>query len=155
VDTIEERHRHRYKVNPKYIKELKKASMKVVGHDTENVRMEVMELDNHPYYVAVQYHPEYISRNLAPSPPYFGLILASVGKLSSFLSHGCQSTTPSHELSEPEDSDEEISSMARNLSYSDTVESVSHSQMLAKAGADLQPQVTRPPAGPKGDTGGK
>ena len=69
---------------------------------------------------------------LAPSPPYFGLILASVGKLSSFLSHGCQSTTPSQELSE-EDSDEEISSMVRNLSYHETVKSVSHSQLLAGA----------------------
>ena len=132
VDTIEERHRHRYEVNPQYIKEFEKAGMKFVGHDTENVRMEIMELDNHPYYVAVQYHPEYISRPLAPSPPYFGLILASVGKLSSFLSHGCQSTTPSQELSE-EDSDEEISSMVRNLSYHETVKSVSHSQLLAGA----------------------
>ena len=35
--------------------------MKFVGHDVENVRMEIMELENHPYYVAVQYHPEYIS----------------------------------------------------------------------------------------------
>ena len=69
-----------------------------------------MELDNHPYYVAVQYHPEYISRPLAPSPPYLGLVLASVGKLQSFLSHGCQSATPSQELSDV-DSDEEISSM--------------------------------------------
>ena len=87
--------------------------MKFVGHDVENVRMEVMELDNHPYYVAVQYHPEYISRPLAPSPPYFGLILASVGKLPSFLSHGCQSTTPSQELSGAEDSDEEMDLMGK------------------------------------------
>ena len=102
---------------------------------------EIMELDNHPYYVAVQYHPEYISRPLAPSPPYFGLILASVGKLSSFLSHGCQSTTPSQELSGEEDSDEEISSMVRNLSYADTVKSVNHevTEMgLSQASIDSQ-----------------
>merc|ERR1719397_1848722 len=36
--------------------------MKFVGHDMDNIRMEIMELDNHPYYCAVQYHPEYISR---------------------------------------------------------------------------------------------
>jgi len=75
--------------------------MKFVNHDVDNVRMKIMELDNHPYYVADQYNPEYIFRPLAPSPPYFGLILASVGKLisklligllllSSFLSHGCR-----------------------------------------------------------------
>ena len=85
--------------------------MKFVGHDVDNVRMEIMELDNHPYYVAVQYHPEYISRPLAPSPPYLGLVLASVGKLQSFLSHGCQSATPSQELSEADSDEEEISSM--------------------------------------------
>jgi len=136
VDTIEERHRHRYEVNPKYIKDYEDAGMKFVGHDVENVRMEVMELDNHPYYVAVQYHPEYISRPLAPSPPYFGLILASVGKLPSFLSHGCQSTTPSQELSGAEDSDEEISSMVKNLSYHETVKSVSHSSLDVCPDAD-------------------
>ena len=83
--------------------------------------------------MAVQYHPEYISRPLAPSPPYFGLILASVGKLSGFLAHGCQSTTPSQELSEA-DSDEEISSMVRNLSYHETVKSVSHTNLEPGSG---------------------
>jgi hypothetical protein len=37
------------------------------------------------YFVAVQYHPEYISRPMRPSPPYLGLILAATGKLQSFL----------------------------------------------------------------------
>jgi hypothetical protein len=37
---------------------------------------QVLELEGHPFYVAVQYHPEYISRPLSPSPPYLGLILA-------------------------------------------------------------------------------
>ena len=99
--------------------------MKFVGHDVDNVRMEIMELDNHPYYVAVQYHPEYISRPLGPSPPYLGLILASVGKLHSFLARGCQSATPSQELSDA-DSDEEISSMVSLSidSISDSIENV-------------------------------
>ena len=44
---------------------------------------------DHPYYVGVQYHPEYLSRPLSPSPPYLGLILASCGKLQSYLDHGC------------------------------------------------------------------
>ena len=59
--------------------------MKFVGHDSEHKRMEIMELDGHPFYVAVQYHPEYISRPMRPSPPYLGLILAATGKLQSFL----------------------------------------------------------------------
>ena len=45
-----------------------------------------MELSGHPFYVAVQYHPEYVSRPMKPSPPYLGLILAATGKLQSFLS---------------------------------------------------------------------
>lgn len=53
-DTIEERHRHRYEVNPKYVPEFEAAGMKFVGHDVEAVRMEIMELEAHPYYVAVQ-----------------------------------------------------------------------------------------------------
>ncbi len=46
---------------------------------------QIMELTGHPYYVAVQYHPEYISRPLRPSAPYMGLILAATGKLDNFL----------------------------------------------------------------------
>ena len=150
VDTIEERHRHRYEVNPKYVAEFEAAGMKFVGHDVENVRMEIMELENHPYYVAVQYHPEYISRPLAPSPPYFGLILASCGKLPSFLAHGCQSTTPSQELSEP-DSDEEISSMVKNLSYHETVRSVNHHLDVERCGSQASNDSQDLSAGPAGE----
>ena len=74
VDTIDERHRHRYEVNPEYIEECEKAGMKFVGRSDDNERMEILELENHPYFVAVQYHPEYISRPLKPSAPYLGLI---------------------------------------------------------------------------------
>lgn len=62
------------------------------GRDEENIRMEILELDDHPYFVATQYHPEYLSRPLKPSPPFFGLILASVGKLHSYLARGCRLT---------------------------------------------------------------
>ncbi len=74
MDSIDERHRHRYEVNPKYIEEYEKAGMKFVGRSDDNERMEILELENHPYFVGVQYHPEYISRPLKPSAPYLGLI---------------------------------------------------------------------------------
>lgn len=61
-----------------------------MGTDETKTRMEIIELENHPYYVGVQYHPEYLSRPLKPSPPFMGLILASVGKLQSYLNHGCR-----------------------------------------------------------------
>lgn len=129
TDCIEERHRHRYEVKPKYVPEFEAAGMKFVGQDVEGERMEIME----------QYHPEYISRPLAPSPPYFGLILASIGKLQSFLSHSAQSNSPTRITSDAEDSDEEISSMVKNLSYSQTVKSVSREAgPLAGSGALLE-----------------
>lgn len=87
---INERHRHRYEVNPKYVADLESKGLRFVGHDSEQQRMEIMELDGHPFYVATQYHPEYLSRPLKPSPPFLGLILASVGKLQNFLNQGCR-----------------------------------------------------------------
>ncbi|XP_050085913.1 CTP synthase [Anopheles aquasalis] len=88
VDHIDERHRHRYEVNPDYVAELEKHGMRFVGHDEDEQRMEIMELDNHPYYVATQFHPEYLSRPLKPAPAFLGLILAAVGKLDSYLTTG-------------------------------------------------------------------
>lgn len=52
--------------------------------------MEIAELEGHSYYVATQFHPEYLSRPLKPSPPFLGLILASVGKLKYYLARGCK-----------------------------------------------------------------
>lgn len=62
----------------------------VSGTDDTEERMEIVELENHPYYVATQFHPEYLSRPLKPSPPFLGLILASVGRLQTFFSRGCK-----------------------------------------------------------------
>lgn len=100
VDYIEERHRHRYEVNPAVTQFLEEKGMHFVGQDIDGERMEVMELDDHPFYVAVQFHPEFLSRPLKPSPPYLGLILASTGKLDSYLARGGRLSPKSsfHEL---------------------------------------------------------
>ncbi|XP_077153695.1 CTP synthase 1 isoform X2 [Ranitomeya variabilis] len=87
---IEERHRHRYEVNPELRRELESRGLAFVGQDTEGERMEIVELEEHPYFVGVQYHPEFTSRPIKPSPPYFGLLLASAGRLSQFLDRGCR-----------------------------------------------------------------
>ncbi|XP_037906050.1 CTP synthase isoform X2 [Hermetia illucens] len=87
---IRERHRHRYEINPKYVNQFEEKGLKFVGYDAEQTRMEVMELKDHPYYVATQYHPEYLSRPLKPSPPFLGFILASVGKLQNYIMRGCR-----------------------------------------------------------------
>lgn len=85
MDHVDERHRHRYEVNPKYVADLEKHGMRFPGQSEDGNRMEVMELQGHPYYVGVQYHPEYLSRPTKPSAPYVGFVLASCSKLKSFL----------------------------------------------------------------------
>lgn len=62
----------------------------MLGRDDQNIRMEIAELEGHSYYVATQFHPEYLSRPLKPSPPFLGLILASIGKLKYYLARGCK-----------------------------------------------------------------
>ncbi|KAJ2322900.1 CTP synthase ura7 [Coemansia sp. RSA 2673] len=86
ADEVHERHRHRYEVNPEKVKELETKGLHFVGRDAETgERMEILELADHPYYVAVQYHPEYLTRPLNPSPPFLGLLLAASGQLDAYL----------------------------------------------------------------------
>jgi CTP synthase len=79
VPQVLERHRHRYEVNPKYVDQLVEAGLNFVGRDDLGERMEIVELKDHPYFVGVQFHPEYLSRVLEPSKPYLGLVAASAG----------------------------------------------------------------------------
>ena len=82
---ILERHRHRYEVNPVYIDRLASYGLNFVGKDDRGERMEILEIRGHPWYVGVQFHPEYLSRVLDPSPPYLGLVAASANCLQEFL----------------------------------------------------------------------
>lgn len=84
-ETVLERHRHRYEVNPEKVNALHEGGLLLVGRDETGERMEVAELPNHPYFVGCQFHPEFLSRPLKPSPPFHGLILAAIGKLESYL----------------------------------------------------------------------
>ena len=79
-ESVDERHRHRYEVNPDLIEDIEKAGLVFVGKDKTGQRCEIFELDNHPYYVGVQFHPEFKSRPGRPSPPFLGLLMASAGK---------------------------------------------------------------------------
>ncbi len=76
---VDERHRHRYEVNPKLIGRIESAGLIFVGKDETGQRCEIMELNNHPYYVGTQYHPEFKSRPNRPSPPFLGLLKAACG----------------------------------------------------------------------------
>ena len=65
---VDERHRHRYEVNPELITMIEEAGLIYVGKDETGQRCEIMELENHPFYVGTQYHPEFKSRPGRPSP---------------------------------------------------------------------------------------
>ncbi|WP_256393438.1 glutamine hydrolyzing CTP synthase [Natronoarchaeum rubrum] len=67
-----ERHRHRYEVNPEYIERLEEAGLVFSGKS--NNRMEIVELDDHPYFLGTQFHPEFRSRPTRASPPFVGFL---------------------------------------------------------------------------------
>jgi CTP synthase len=71
---IVERHRHRYEVNPQYIENLEKAGL--IFSATNRNRMECLELPDHPFFFATQFHPEFRSRPTRPSPSYLGFVEA-------------------------------------------------------------------------------
>eukprot|EP00920_Eleutheroschizon_duboscqi_P013392 GHVT01031566.1.p1 GENE.GHVT01031566.1~~GHVT01031566.1.p1 ORF type:complete len:420 (-),score=92.30 GHVT01031566.1:808-2067(-) len=82
---IDERHRHRYEVNPDMVAQMESAGLRFVGQDERGQRMEIAEIADHPFFVCVQFHPEFQSRPMCPSPPFLGLVLASVGRLQERL----------------------------------------------------------------------
>jgi CTP synthase len=84
-ESVLERHRHRYEVNPTYVDGIHNAGLLFVGRDEKGERMEIAELSDHPYYVGCQFHPEFLSRPLHPSPPFLGLLLAATGTLDNYL----------------------------------------------------------------------
>lgn len=92
--SVEERHRHRYEVNPAKVEHFARKGLHFTGHDTEGERMEILELDDHPFFLGVQYHPEFMSRPMRSSPPFFGFILASCGKLDSWLKNTSPVVSP-------------------------------------------------------------
>ncbi|CAD6965820.1 unnamed protein product [Tilletia laevis] len=137
-DTVWERHRHRYEINPEYVDRIEKGAgaatpaastdgqsdgkaraslgttkrpfvrrtsvasadleydedepeekpdrLRFVGKDEKGERMQILEYEEHPYFVCLQAHPEFASRPLNPSPPFLGLIAASAGVLDEHLS---------------------------------------------------------------------
>ncbi|MFA5452114.1 MAG: CTP synthase (glutamine hydrolyzing) [Candidatus Methanomethylophilaceae archaeon] len=77
-EKISERHRHRYEVNPEYIERLESVGWRFTGRSDNGKRMEIGELENHPFFVASQFHPEFKSRPLSPSPLHRGLVSAAL-----------------------------------------------------------------------------
>jgi CTP synthase len=77
---VYERHRHRYEVNPDYVKKLEDCGILFSGRSPDGVLMEFMEIPDHPYFVGTQAHPEFKSRPMKPAPMFDGLIKAAKKK---------------------------------------------------------------------------
>lgn len=117
ADTVWERHRHRYEVNPTYVERLQASGMAFIGRDEKGERMQIMELPStspkpplrsslciyvlsidHPFFVGLQAHPEFCTRPLNPSPPFLGLIAAACGPdvLEQQMTQQLQTFLPPH-----------------------------------------------------------
>ncbi|QDU37438.1 CTP synthase [Maioricimonas rarisocia] len=78
ADEVMERHRHRYEFNPEYRTMFAEAGMHATGTSPDNTLVEVVEIPDHPWFVAVQYHPEFKSKPQQPHPLFQGFIKAAI-----------------------------------------------------------------------------
>jgi CTP synthase len=74
---IQERHRHRYEFNNQYREALEKAGLKIAGSSPDGRLVEIVEIPDHPWFVGVQFHPEFTSRPLQAHPLFRGFIAAA------------------------------------------------------------------------------
>ena len=79
-DVIVERHRHRYEVNNNYVERLEQNGMRFTGKSMDNSLMEVLEVTEHPWFVACQFHPEFTSTPRDGHPLFTGFIMAAINR---------------------------------------------------------------------------
>jgi CTP synthase len=79
-ERIYERHRHRYEFNPAYRGRFERAGMRVAATSPDGHLVEIVELDDHPWFVGVQFHPEFQSHFLSPHPLFTGFVKACLEK---------------------------------------------------------------------------
>ena len=79
-ELIYERHRHRYEFNNEYRKQIVEAGMKITGTSPDGRLVEIVEVEDHPWFVAAQFHPELKSRPNNPHPLFEAFIKASITK---------------------------------------------------------------------------
>jgi CTP synthase len=77
-DQISERHRHRYEVNINYVNRLSAAGLRFSGMSPDGRLPEIVELEGHPWFLGVQFHPELKSKPFAPHPLFASFIKAAV-----------------------------------------------------------------------------
>ena len=78
VDSIRERHRHRYEFNPDYRDQIQDAGLVISSVSADEGLVEIVELPSHPYFVAAQFHPEFRSRPTKPHPLFSSFVKAAL-----------------------------------------------------------------------------
>jgi CTP synthase len=76
--SISERHRHRYEFNSAYLSQLEQAGLKASGTNPQTGLVEIVEIEDHPFFIGVQYHPEYKSTVANPHPIFVNFVAAAV-----------------------------------------------------------------------------
>ena len=78
TDSISERHRHRYEFNPAYREQIEAAGMKVSSVSADQGLVEIVEIPDHPFFMAAQFHPEFQSKPNHPHPLFSGFVAAAL-----------------------------------------------------------------------------
>lgn len=91
-EVIVERHRHRYEVNNNYVKALEEKGMKITGKSMDSNLMEVIEITDHPWFLACQFHPEFTSTPRGGHPLFKGFVEAAIVRSVIPRSTGARST---------------------------------------------------------------
>ena len=77
-ERIKERHRHRYEVNPTYLETLEAAGLRIAGVSKDQSLVEIIEVENHPWFVACQFHPEFTSTPRGGHPLFLNFVKAAL-----------------------------------------------------------------------------
>ncbi len=80
ADSITERHRHRYEVNNRYLPQLEAAGLRISGRSADKTLVEMVEIPDHPWFLACQFHPEFTSSPRAGHPLFSGFVHAALDK---------------------------------------------------------------------------
>ncbi len=99
-NSIDERHRHRFEVNPEFIPQLEEKGLRVTGISPDGKFIEIVELSDHPWFLGCQFHPEYRSKPMNPHPLFKSFILAARTQRSMRKASGLQQQKSLQEVEE-------------------------------------------------------
>ena len=81
-DSVNERHRHRFEFNPEYKEQMESAGFRISGTSPDGTLAEIIEIPDHPFYLATQFHPEFQSKPMKPHPLFHGFVGAALERLA-------------------------------------------------------------------------